>query len=75
MAIHLLPEVEYVVLFQRRWGIDMKKLVLLISITIFGWVGWWLGYHIGIMTAYLMSVAGSLIGVYFGVRINQNHLN
>ena len=66
---------EYVVLSQRRWGIDMKKLVLLISITIFGWVGWWLGYHIGIMTAYLMSVVGSLIGVYFGVRINQNHLN
>ncbi len=66
---------EYVVLSRRRWGIDMKKFVLLISITIFGWAGWWLGYNIGIMTAYLMSVAGSLIGVYVGVRFNQNYLN
>jgi hypothetical protein len=30
---------------------------------------------IGIMTAYLVSVIGSLLGVYVGVRINQNYLD
>ena len=53
----------------------MKKIILLISITIFGWIGWWLGDHIGIMTAYLVSFVGSLFGVYVGVRINQDYLN
>jgi hypothetical protein len=54
---------------------NMKKLILLISITIFGWIGWWLGDHIGIMTAYWVGFVGSLAGVYVGVRINQNYLN
>jgi len=53
---------------------NMKKIVLFISITIFGWIGWWLGAHIGIMTAYLISFVGSLLGGYVGVRINQNYL-
>lgn len=53
---------------------NMKKMILLISITIFGWAGWWLGAHIGFMTAYMISVIGSLLGVYVGVRINQNYL-
>ncbi len=52
----------------------MKKIILLISISIFGWIGWWAGAHIGMMTAYFISLAGSLFGVYVGVRINQNYL-
>lgn len=54
---------------------NMKKLILFISITIFGWAGWWVGAHIGVMTAYLMSVIGSLFGVYVGVRFNQHYLD
>jgi len=54
---------------------NMKKLILLISITIFGWAGWWLGANIGIMTAYVISVISSLLGVYVAVRINQNYLS
>jgi hypothetical protein len=53
----------------------MKKIILLICITIFGWIGWWLGAHVGIMTAYLVSIGGSLCGVYVGVRINQEYLD
>jgi hypothetical protein len=53
----------------------MKKFILLLCITVFGWIGWWLGGHIGIMTAYLVSVVGSLFGVYVGVRINQEYLD
>ena len=52
----------------------MKKIVLLASITIFSWVGWLLGDRFGIMTAYLLSFAGSLIGVYLGVKVNRNYL-
>lgn len=48
----------------------MKKFILLLSITIFGWAGWWIGAHIGIMTAYLISFISSLLGVYIGVKVN-----
>lgn len=50
----------------------MKKLVLLLSITLLGWLGWKLGDRFGLMTAYFTSVAGSLVGVYIGCRINRN---
>lgn len=53
----------------------MKKIILLISITAFSTGGWWLGAHIGLMTAYLTSLIGSIIGVIFGVKINRNYLD
>jgi len=52
----------------------MNKIVLLLSITIFGWIGWELGHRFGLMTAYFSSVAGSLAGVYVGCRINRDYL-
>ena len=52
----------------------MKKAVLLTSILVFSWFGWTLGDRFGIMTAYLMSFAGSLIGVYIGVKVKRNYL-
>jgi hypothetical protein len=52
----------------------MKKIVLLSSITIFSWGGWLLGEPFGMMTAYLLSFVGSLIGVYAGVKVNRNYL-
>jgi hypothetical protein len=53
----------------------MKKLVLFIAVTIFSWIGWVLGDHFGLMTAYFTSVAGSLVGVVIGVRINRAYLS
>ena len=53
----------------------MRKIILLLCITIFGLAGWWIGAHIGIMTAYLISFIGSLLGVYIGVRFNQNYVD
>ncbi|SHO43718.1 hypothetical protein [Desulfopila aestuarii] len=53
----------------------MKKLILFIMISLFGSIGWWLGAFVGIMTAYFVSVAGSLVGVYVGVKINQAYLD
>ena len=50
----------------------MKKIILLTSITIFSWLGWMLGDRFGVMTAYVMSFGGSLVGVYVGVKIKAN---
>lgn len=53
----------------------MKKICLIFAITICGSVGWKLGDSFGIMTAYLMSFAGSLVGVFLGVMVNQRYLD
>jgi hypothetical protein len=53
----------------------MKKIILLIAITLCGWFGWMLGDSFGIMIAYLLSFAGSLVGVVLGVIINQRYLD
>jgi hypothetical protein len=53
----------------------MKKIILLISITLFSWIGWMICARFGIMTAYIASFVGSLIGVYVGCKINSNYLS
>jgi len=52
----------------------MKKILIILSITIGGWIGWWLGEHIGIMTAYFLSVFGAAAGLYFGRKIMNSYL-
>jgi hypothetical protein len=52
----------------------MKKLLIIIWISIGGWIGWWIGEHFGIMSAYLLSVAGSAAGLYFGKKIMTNFM-
>ena len=49
----------------------MKTLILLISISIFGGIGWWLASDFGLMTGYFASLVGSLLGVYVGVKISR----
>lgn len=53
----------------------MKKLCLIIFITLGGYLGWWLGESFGLMTAYFLSVAGSLSGVFAGCVINRKYLD
>lgn len=38
----------------------MKKISLILAITLCSWLGWWLGESFGIMTAYWLSFTGSL---------------
>ena len=52
----------------------MKKLCLIIAISLCGWLGWKLGESFGIMTAYWMSFAGSLLGVFVGCFFNRRYL-
>ena len=53
----------------------MKKLVLMLSVTLFSWIGWMLGERFGMTTAYLLSFIGSLVGVIIGCRVNRDYLS
>ena len=50
----------------------MNKLCIFIGLSVFGWVGWWLGEKNGVMTAFVVSGIASLVGVYAGWRIYRD---
>ncbi len=52
----------------------MRKIVMMASVTIFGGLGWWLGEDIGMMTAFMISTVGSLVGVVAGWWFNKTWL-
>ena len=47
----------------------------MVSMSICGWIGWWLGDNIGIWTAFILSCIGTFAGVWVGWWINQNYLD
>jgi len=53
----------------------MKRIIILLAVTILGGIGWTLGAHFGLGMAWLLSSIGSLIGVYIGWRINRAYLD
>ncbi len=53
----------------------MKKLSLLIFISVGGYAGWRLGASFGSMTAYFISLMGSLAGVVVGCIFNRKYLD
>jgi len=46
----------------------MNAFFAFLGATIGGWIGWAAGEHVGIMTAYMLSVVGTAVGVYAGRR-------
>ena len=44
----------------------MKKFFAIVGMTIGGYLGWWLGDYIGIMSAVLLSAVGTGLGLYIG---------
>ena len=52
----------------------MKKVLIIVSISIGGWIGWWIGKYIGFMTAYFLSVVGGAAGLFIGQWIMKNYL-
>lgn len=52
----------------------MSKLCIFVGMTVLGSVGWWLGAKIGIMTGFLLSGLGSMLGVYLGWRVWRDYL-
>ena len=39
-----------------------------LGMSIGGWIGWWAGEHVGLMTAFMLSMVGTGAGLYFGRR-------
>ena len=38
-------------------------------------IGWWLGAHVGVMTAFLLSMVGTGVGMYGGKKIAREYLS
>jgi len=54
---------------------SMNKLLIMIGMTLFSWIGWWAGEPFGLFTGFLLSGVGSLIGVYVGWRIHRDYFD
>lgn len=50
----------------------MNKWLAFLGATVGGALGWWLGERIGLMTAFLVSILGTAVGVYFGRRLARH---
>jgi hypothetical protein len=44
----------------------MSKLFMLVGSTLGSYAGWWLGGHVGVMTAFTVSMVGTGVGLYGG---------
>lgn len=52
----------------------MKKILIIVFISIGVWIGWWIGKHVGIMTAYLLSVVGGAAGLYYVKQFIKSYM-
>lgn len=53
----------------------MKKLISVIGATIGGYGGWALGGSGGLMLAFVLSVVGTGLGMYWARRFVRDHLD
>ena len=52
----------------------METLIVFITTTVLGTIGWWLGDYIGLTTAVILSIVGTAIGVYIGRKFAREYL-
>jgi hypothetical protein len=48
---------------------------MFIGMTVFGWIGWWIGARFGFTTGLVASGIGSIVGVYAGWRVNNYYFD
>jgi len=48
---------------------NMKKIVVTFITIICSWIGWWIGDKFGLMTALVLSMIGTGLGMYYGRRL------
>jgi uncharacterized membrane protein YeaQ/YmgE (transglycosylase-associated protein family) len=53
----------------------MKKVLNFVGATVGGAIGWWAGAPFGTMTAFLVSIVGTAIGVYLTIWVARNYLD
>ena len=51
----------------------MTKLFGFLGATIGSYAGWWLGSRIGVMTAFMVSMLGTGLGIYAGRRVARSY--
>jgi hypothetical protein len=51
----------------------MVKLAAFVGSTIGGYIGWALGDRIGLMTAFILSMLGTGLGMYYGAKIAREY--
>lgn len=49
----------------------MTKLLALVGATALGWVGWAIGMPFGFVGAFLMSMVGTGVGMYYGAKLGR----
>jgi hypothetical protein len=47
----------------------MSRLLIIVGASAGSAIGWWLGSHGGMMTAFFVSMLGTGVGIYAGRRI------
>jgi len=47
----------------------MRKLLGIVGATLGSAIGWWLGARVGVMTAFVLSMVGTGVGLYAGYQI------
>jgi len=52
----------------------MARLFGLVGATMGSAFGWWLGEHVGLMTAFFISMVGTGVGLYFGRQLADTYL-
>jgi hypothetical protein len=50
----------------------VSKLLALVGATVGGYAGWAVGAPVGVMTAFMLSIVGTGLGVYAGRRLAQH---
>lgn len=51
----------------------MRKVFTLVGAIIGGWLGWYAGALVSLPVAFLLSMIGTGIGMYVGIRAAQNY--
>lgn len=46
---------------------------MVIGSTLGSYAGWWLGAHAGVMSAFIVSMVGTGVGIYGGRRVAQQY--
>jgi uncharacterized membrane protein YeaQ/YmgE (transglycosylase-associated protein family) len=52
----------------------MSKLMVLVGATVGGWLCWFAGERFGFMTAFMVSMVGTGVGIYVARRWASNYL-
>lgn len=56
-----------------RLPVGLTKILGFFGATLGGALGWWLGDALGVMTAFLLSMVGTGVGMYAGARVARRY--